>query len=232
MVAVITQKEQLDKHNVKVDVLESNYIRYFESLGLELNGISNFSSKQMILTKTNGADLIILTGGGTVYSDNTDELYESEYIQTERNKVETELLKQSKILNIPVLAICRGFQFINIHLGGSVKKLNFKEIRAIGKEHLIRFSNGSKAWVNNFHHDGVYFNDLAQRLEVIAIDEPNQHIESFYHPELKWLGVIWHPERKISDKKSRDQIDSMILEFIQQRGVLDESYYLSRRPRD
>jgi putative glutamine amidotransferase len=108
----------------------------------------------------------------------------------------------------------------------------FKENRPLGKDHLVTFSSGSKVWVNNFHQDGIYHNDLAKGLKVIAIDEPNKHIEAFYHPELKWLGVIWHPEREIRDKTSRDQVDSMILEFIQQRGVLDESYYLSSRPRD
>jgi putative glutamine amidotransferase len=225
--AVITQREQIDKHNVKVDVLESNYILYFESLGLELDVISNFASQKNILNKLKTADLIILTGGGSVNSDNMNVLNSFEDIQTKRDIVERELLMQSKILNIPVLAICRGFQFINIHLGGSVKKLKFKETRTIGKEHLVFFSNGSKAWVNNFHNDGIYLTDLAEGLKIVAIDEPNLQVESFYHPEFKWLGILWHPERKISDQKSREQVDSMILKFIQQRGVIDESYYFS-----
>ena len=232
MIAIISQREQLDKHKVKVDILESNYIHYFESLGLELITISNFSSHKMIPKKLNGIDLIILTGGGSVFSDNLNEIGEFKYIQSKRNDIEKELLNQARILNIPVIAICRGFQFINIYLGGKVKKLTFKENRPLGIDHLVTFSSGSKVWVNNFHQDGIYHNDLAKGLKVIAVDEPNKHIEAFYHPELKWLGVIWHPEREIRDKTSRDQVDSMILEFIQQRGVLDESYYLSSRPRD
>jgi len=226
--AFITQKEEIDKHGTLVDVLESDYIRYFESFNLELEIVSNFSMSQLVIEED---DLIILSGGGSIAPHNFKSKLNN-LKQSNRDELENRLLIKALETKTPILGICRGFQFINLHLGGEVSELSYQVPRLIGVEHQVDFANGKKVWVNNYHHDGIPLNNLADVLFVVATDPENQHVEGFYHPEYKWLGIQWHPERTLKDDYSRYEVDQLIQQFINNKGVLDESYYTRGRPRD
>ncbi|MCR5260457.1 MAG: gamma-glutamyl-gamma-aminobutyrate hydrolase family protein [Candidatus Gastranaerophilales bacterium] len=198
MKALITQREVTDSYNVKCDMLESTYIPYFESIGINAVPVSNFQTVTDIDT-----DLIILTGGGSIAKE-----------QPNRDKTEKELFELAISKNLPILAICRGFQYINYLLGGKISKLdNLKIKRDIGKDHFVSIKN-EKILVNNYHNDGIYTKDLAKGLKILALDEENDTVEAFTSEKYRILAVQWHPERKFSDEKSRGDTKNLIKKFI------------------
>jgi putative glutamine amidotransferase len=116
----------------------------------------------------------------------------------------------------PLLAICRGFQELNVALGGSLHqhvhelagRLDHREPQNVSRDAeyapahsiaiapdgvLARLSGLDKAMVNSLHHQGI--DRLAPGLRVEAT-APDGQIEAVSLPGSKafLLGVQWHPE--------------------------------------
>jgi gamma-glutamyl-gamma-aminobutyrate hydrolase PuuD len=228
MIALITQRESKDKHSTPIDVLEATYINFFEKNGLELRVVSNFH--QSVKNLVNSADMVILTGGGSVHPIYYDKPHLDD-IQINRDKVEQVLVHQALLKGIPILGICRGMQYINGIFGGKVSKLDkLIEIRdvGVGKDHPISIGNGYMH-VNNFHNDGIYEHNLAEEFDVVALDVENRVVESYYSKRNKILGIQWHPERNFTNYNSYKKSEQLITSFYLNGGILDESYYISGR---
>ncbi|HVW75353.1 MAG TPA: gamma-glutamyl-gamma-aminobutyrate hydrolase family protein [Rhizomicrobium sp.] len=132
------------------------------------------------------------------------------------------LLRAAIAAGKPVLAICRGFQELNVALGGSLHqhvheisgRLDHREPQdALTRDmeyapaHAIaitaggllnRLSGLSEAMVNSLHHQGV--DRLAPGLVVEAV-APDDQIEAVSMPGARGflLGVQWHPEWAFAD---------------------------------
>ena len=212
MKALITQREEINQYGDSVDSLESAYIRYFESLGVTLMPVSNFMSEPSVACQ-NKFDLLILTGGGSLPS----KAYNPPFNSTEsinRDVTESTLLGYAIKKDIPVVAICRGMQFVNCYFGGTIAKLvNLPEPREIAKAHIVS-SDDVELSVNNYHNDGIFLPQLAPELQPLFIDKTNNIVEAFTHKEHRILGFQWHPERKIEDSFSREYTDKLIFNFI------------------
>lgn len=211
MKALITQREGVDKYGVAIDSLESGYISYFEDLGYELIPVSNYISSVDYLFGEMPS-LLILTGGGSL----PGWCYEPPRRDVDspcRDHVEKELFDKVVRLGIPVIAICRGMQYVNVLLGGKISVLSDLAVpRDIGKEHPVRWGKET-VMVNNYHNDGIFLNQLASGLYPIAIDTENDVVEVFISREKRILGFQFHPERNISDLSSREKIKDMILKI-------------------
>jgi putative glutamine amidotransferase len=126
------------------------------------------------------------------------------------------LLRAAIGAGTPLLAICRGFQELNVALGGSLHqhvhelpgRLDHREPRDVpldveyGPAHAITITQGgllarlsglAEAMVNSLHHQGV--DRLAPDLKIEA-RAPDGQIEAVSLPGARafLLGVQWHPE--------------------------------------
>ncbi len=126
------------------------------------------------------------------------------------------LLKAAIAHGVPVLAICRGFQELNVALGGTLHqhvheipgRLDHREPQNASRDqeyaaaHAVRLAPGGllarlsgleEVMVNSLHHQGV--DRLALGLEAEAT-APDCQIEAVSMPGAAGflLGVQWHPE--------------------------------------
>jgi putative glutamine amidotransferase len=142
-----------------------------------------------------------------------------------RDAFELELIKGAKEAGIPVLAICRGIQVMNVAFGGNllqdvpsqVTGALKHEQSAIRKDavshslegtHLHEIAGSDRTRVNSFHHQAV--DRVAEGFKVSArtLDGVIEGIEDPEHPFC--LGVQWHPERRPRDPFTRGLFRSLV----------------------
>lgn len=142
-------------------------------------------------------------------------------LDEERDDLTLVLVKACVAQGVPLLGICRGFQEINVALGGTLHQqvhalpayLDHRESpegtyeQQYGPSHAVRFEIGSafarwaaadSAFVNSVHGQGV--DRLAQGLRALG-HAPDGLVEAFEVEGAKAFAyaVQWHPEWKASD---------------------------------
>ena len=155
-------------------------------------------------------DGLLLSGG----SDLDPETYGAEAhpatngLRPERDRAELALLEAALARDMPVLAICRGFQVLNVARGGDlvqhlpevVGDEKHRETPGAFSDHQVRIEDGSKlaavlgerAPVKSSHHQGV--GAVGQGLREVAWADDGT-IEGLEDPERRFaVGVLWHPE--------------------------------------
>ena len=165
-------------------------------------------------------DMIILTGGGECPAqlDIATKDPQNSRILTERA-----LVAYSVANNIPLLGVCRGFQFINPYFGGAVTRNLTGAEPTLGNhvatEHDIFFVEqdwsdlirANQMQVNSFHDDGILVSQLASCLDITAVaDDEGRLVEGFRHKFLPISGIQWHPERS----ETSLEFDRLLIEKI------------------
>ena len=138
-----------------------------------------------------------------------------------RDAVTMRLIQGAIARSIPVLAICRGLQELNVALGGTlhqrlqdlpgrldhstpmhpdarVRQGKAHDVKLVPGGWLHRLSNCTTACVNSLHHQGI--DRIASCLSVDAT-APDGTIEAVRHPSAPGYvaGVQWHPEYDFGD---------------------------------
>jgi putative glutamine amidotransferase len=133
---------------------------------------------------------------------------ETNGIVRERDEAELALLKEALERDMPVLAVCRGSQVLNVALGGDLHQhlpelvghTNHKRVPTIFGDHDVELVPetrlgrllGDRAPVKSHHHQG--FDRLGEGL-VEAAHADDGTIEALEDPSKRFaLGVLWHPE--------------------------------------
>jgi putative glutamine amidotransferase len=150
-------------------------------------------------------DGLVLSGGGDIdpllYGETPDP---SVYgVRRDRDSFEAALIRQASALRLPILAICRGMQLINIVRGGSLLQQvanHWQHNPPSRPMHPIDISPGSvlaeaagpgtKVEVNSYHHQAL--DTLGAGLLVTALCD--EVIEAVEDPEAGVVAVQWHPE--------------------------------------
>ena len=127
-----------------------------------------------------------------------------------RDAHELGLLRQALESDLPVLALCRGHQLLNVAMGGSLVQYiegdGHRDDEGLSRWHEVSLAEGGgrlgsvyrggrELRVNSRHHQGVTPERLAQSLVPLAYS-PDGLVEAVESREHRWvLGVQWHPER-------------------------------------
>jgi putative glutamine amidotransferase len=163
------------------------------------------------------ADGLLLAGGGDVdpslYGETPHPTFDA--AEPGRDAFEIELVRRALDADLPVLAICRGIQLLNVARGGTlVQDIPDQVPNAL--PHAVRepsFAIAHEVWmtkdsllerlmreqvesdtcdVNSRHHQAV--KDVAPGL-VVTATAPDGVIEAVEDPTKRFcLGVQWHPE--------------------------------------
>lgn len=145
-------------------------------------------------------DGLVLTGGADVDPARYGAPTSSTAVPSEpdRDEMELALLDAALARELPVLAICRGLQLVNVARGGTLHA-HLAE-HAIGTSHEVRVEPGSTldglygpaTTVNSLHHQGV---DRLGGDLVVTARAPDGVVEAVELPGVALLGVQWHPEQ-------------------------------------
>ena len=159
-------------------------------------------------------DGIVLTGGGDIdperYGAERDDAVRM--VNVERDEFELALVTKAYERKLPMLAICRGNQVVNVAFGGTLIQdlashagAHDHDIAGEGayephSEALVE--EGSRIasilgaglhGINSIHHQAV--EQLGEGLSVVA-SAPDGTVEALEHEDEEWdlLSVQWHPE--------------------------------------
>jgi putative glutamine amidotransferase len=155
-------------------------------------------------------DGILFSGG----ADLDPEVYgaeahpETNGVRPERDSAELALLEAALARDMPVLAVCRGVQVMNVARGGDlvqhlpdlVGNESHREVKGTFSEHPVRIEDGSKlgavlgdrAPVKSSHHQGL--GRVGEGLREVAWADDGT-IEGVEDPGRRFaVGVLWHPE--------------------------------------
>jgi putative glutamine amidotransferase len=178
-------------------------------------------------------DALMLAGGSDIEPAVYGEKPHAETGLTwpERDNFEVAILKRAIEREMPVLAICRGMQMLNVARGGTLEqhvpeRIGHEDHRKVAGrygDHAVRLEPGSRAAraagadrleVFSHHHQGV--GELGEGLVESGWSESDELVEAIEIPgEPYALGVLWHPEE---DAES-PLIASLVEEASKRAGV-------------
>jgi putative glutamine amidotransferase len=192
-----------------------DYVASIEKAGAAARVLEVSESPRALLPQLNG---VLLTGGGDVdpvlYGEDRHETVED--AEPGRDEFEIDLARRAREADLPVLAICRGAQVLNVSAGGTLVQdiptqvaptleHTLKQPRdAIA--HEVRIEPGTRLHaslgsavnaalacrVNSRHHQAV--GRLGDGLVATATASDGV-IEAIEAPEASFcVGVQWHPE--------------------------------------
>ena len=126
----------------------------------------------------------------------------------ERDRGELALLEGALARDMPMLAVCRGFQVLNVarggdlvqHLPDTVGHEQHRAVKGVFSEHGVRIDDASRLGsvlggevpVKSHHHQGV--GRVGEGLREAAWADDGT-VEALEDPEKRFaVGVLWHPE--------------------------------------
>jgi putative glutamine amidotransferase len=223
-------------------VLEAGYlqaVRVAGGLPLVMAPLDDEDTRDRLFDLAAG---LLLTGGEDVDPARYDqEPNGARTVSLERDAMELVLLDRALDRRMPVLAICRGVQLLNVALGGTLYQDLFTQrgpeidhdryrefdghihsIRTEAPRLLARVFEVDEFVQNSAHHQGI--RDLAPELTAVgwAPDGVVEAVE-YRRDGAAWTcAVQWHPERKVEDSTGTNRrLFQVFGEEVRRRPSLD-----------
>ncbi len=193
-----------------------DYIASLEAAGAVVRTLD--PEKDVLPAALAGCDGVLLTGGADVDPSEYGETdrHPTLWLAPERDAYELALTRAALERDMPLLAICRGAQVLNVAAGGSLVQ-DIPSERHTSIQHsieqpkdslahgvnvtpgtclavLLHDQRGGRAQfdVNSRHHQSV--KDTAPGF-VVSATAPDGIVEAIEKPDARFcLGVQWHPE--------------------------------------
>jgi putative glutamine amidotransferase len=237
IIGVTTSSERTDK-GVDRACLNAAYIRAVERAGgvpLLLTPYHSSDAVDQLATHIEG---LLLTGGGDIDPVHFGESRhaKTDLVSAERDELELrQVTRQAIDTGVPLLAICRGIQVVNVALNGTLHQHvpdGFGEEIAHSqggarsdRTHDVVIEPGSllstlvgteRLRVNSFHHQAI--KDLGDGLRPVAWAE-DKVIEAVELPGTRGLvlGVQWHPEELIEQDPAALRLFQALVEAARRR---------------
>jgi len=190
------------------------YQEALRAVGIELVPVSAAAQSQGAPMPHEAAGLLLMGG-----SDVNPELYgeprdpEAEEADNARDQLECALIEEALARDLPLLAICRGLQILNVQQGGTlIQHLpstvrhrqrtenrgtpvhQVKIVPGTALASIAAIADGPLQWgVNSRHHQAI--DRLGEGLVISARDPEDGTIEAAERPGKRFvIGVQWHPE--------------------------------------
>jgi putative glutamine amidotransferase len=215
---------------------------YLESVrragGEPIEVVVGGESPEQILARVDG---LMLTGGGDVdpqlYGEAPLETFQA--AETGRDAFEIALARAAVASGVPLLAICRGMQVLNVAMGGTlIQDIPSQVTGALahavpqpraGSAHEVWVAKGSRlqalladhleddetCHVNSRHHQSV--KQVAKGFEVTATS-PDGVVEAMEKPDAAYcVAVQWHPENFWRTGEFRELFEGLVQAANQRR---------------
>ena len=215
--------------------MEGAYVHHDYHKSVAANGgipiILPFINPEIALETLPLCDGIILSGGDDV----DPQFYGQDPHRhigptiTERDTAEIAIVKYALENSIPLLAICRGIQILNVALGGTLiqdipsqvhepiqhtQKIDRSRdthwVTVVKDSKLFQIMGSDRVRVNSLHHQAL--DQIGDDLRIVAqaTDGIIEAVE-YIHPTTFMIGVQWHPESMASTNES---MNNLFIEFL------------------
>ncbi len=220
----------------KSDSKFERYTFWLESFNVRYE-ILDYKNHETDINKLDECSGLILTGGVDIYPElycDWDTAETKGTYNPERDGFELKIIEKAVKREIPILAICRGMQIINVFYRGSLI-FDLEEIRGVNHNKIAPYedrihevnilpgtllheiTNLSKAEVNSSHHqaldrlgEGLIINAKSDDGIIEGIEYSDKTGKPFF------LGIQWHPERmsNFNSPVSKNIIDKFVSECL------------------
>ncbi|MBV8866480.1 MAG: gamma-glutamyl-gamma-aminobutyrate hydrolase family protein [Acidobacteriaceae bacterium] len=182
--------------------------------------------------KLGNAEGLLLMGGTDVnpgrYGANAQP--ETDQPDDARDQAELDLIDEAISKDIPLFAICRGLQILNVYHGGTLlqhlpstarhdpsiedKGASAHEV-SIERDSILGQIAGVPKWrVNSRHHQAA--DKVGEQLRVVARDAEDGVIEALERGDKRFVvAVQWHPEDQIAGDPEQLKLFSRFAEALQ-----------------
>ena len=199
---LISSKIIKDNYNSIGQFLDNDWINFFKNKDVNLLLFTKLNSKHKL--KIN-FDAVIISGGNDLLEIKKNKL------NIIREKIDKNLFQLAIEKKKPILAICKGFQFINRFYGGKYKKTTNhvkKNHKIFINKNFLYLKKNQVLSVNSYHNYKV--TNLAKNMNEIATAVDGS-VEIAIHKNRKILGLMFHPERA---NKSNGYVKKIIFKFL------------------
>ena len=200
-----------------------NYMQGIEKSGGIPVMLPLTEDEEIIKQLVNTCDGFLFTGGQDVDPKIYNEVRTKQCGEscTQRDNMETELFRLAYEKDKSILGICRGIQFINAVMGGTLYRdlqtehptytvhhqphpydKPIHSVKIMKNSPLHKLLNTDALEVTSLHHQAV--KDIAPNFECMAVSEDGL-IEALFAPDKKFVWAVqWHPEYSFfTDENSR-----------------------------
>ena len=159
-----------------------------------------------------GVSGLLLMGGSDVNPARYGEARHPETQESDdaRDELECALISEAIARDLPLLAICRGIQILNVQHGGTLvqhlesterhrqrtenRGLPVHRVEIVPGTRLADIARNARAWdVNSRHHQAIA--RVGAGLRISARDSEDGTVEAVERPDKRFVvGVQWHPE--------------------------------------